>query len=196
MSIAIRGFGSEIVRSLIRLLPADEEVINLGREGHAAKADRYLFCGGFLAGKNILHLTDDEFLETMDANFRSVIMACENIFADKPAARICVIGSESGLSGSYDMAYAGAKAAMHLYIETKRLSAEQQLVGIAPSIIEDCGMTMRRPDQVRLEERSRLHPKGRFLKAAEVAALTHFLLYVDRGYITNTVIRMHGGERK
>ena len=55
-------------------------------------------------------------------------------------------------------------------------------------------MTLRRTDRDRLERRAAKHPKRRFLDAADVARLVHFLLYVDRGYVSGCVIRMHGGE--
>ena len=31
------------------------------------------------------------------------------------------------------------------------------------------------------------------LTAMEVAKMVYFLLYVDRGYTTGTIVRMHGG---
>jgi NAD(P)-dependent dehydrogenase (short-subunit alcohol dehydrogenase family) len=196
-TIAIRGFGSEIVRGLIPLLPAGEELISVPRDGAMpAAADRYLFCAGFLAGEHIHQLSSAERQATMEVNFLSVVADCETILAKNPDARICIIGSESGFSGSFDAAYAGSKAAIHTYVETKPLSPGQQLVAVAPSIISDAGMTLRRDDRALLDQRAATHPKRRFLLAREVAALVHFLLYVDEGYLSGTVIRMHGGSRR
>ena len=70
---------------------------------------------------------------------------------------------------------------------------QQQLVAVAPSIIEDSGMTKVRTDHENLAARCQANPKGRFLKAIEVARLVRFLLYDDKGYINNTVIEMNGG---
>jgi NAD(P)-dependent dehydrogenase (short-subunit alcohol dehydrogenase family) len=53
-------------------------------------------------------------------------------------------------------------------------------------------MTLDRKDVENLERRREGHPKKRFLTAAEVAKLIHFLLYIDEGYTTGTVIRMNG----
>ena len=105
-----------------------------------------------------------------------------------------MIGSESGFAWGFDGAYAGAKAALHCYVENKPLRPKQQLVCIAPGIIEDAGMTERRMDKENLEKRRKDHPKHRFLTSDEVAKLAHFLLYVDQGYISNVVIRMNGGD--
>ena len=55
-------------------------------------------------------------------------------------------------------------------------------------------MTERRQDVENLQHRQEKHPKRRFLEAAEVARMIHFLLYVDEGYTTGVVIRMNGGE--
>lgn len=155
---------------------------------------RYLFCCGYLSGKKMEEMSLLEFRSTLELNFTGIVRACDRILEANPRARICVIGSESGISGSYDTWYAACKKSMHEYIERKKLSPAQQLVGIAPGIIADAGMTLRRKDQSRLEARCRDHPKQRFLQAVEVGQLVNFLLYTDQGYITNTVVRMNGGE--
>ncbi len=54
-------------------------------------------------------------------------------------------------------------------------------------------MSTRRKDVDNLERRRTEHPKERFVSSAEVAAMVHHVLYVDAGYTTGTVIRMHGG---
>lgn len=157
-------------------------------------AERYLFCAGQLFGKRVQDMTGDERASTMDVNFLAVLAACEAILDANEKARICIIGSESGFSGSYDRVYAGAKAAVHAYVQSRRVKPEQQLVSIAPGIIEDAGMTTRRTDRDNLDARRAAHPKKRFLTAAEVAATVVHVLYEDRGYISNTVIRMNGGD--
>jgi NAD(P)-dependent dehydrogenase (short-subunit alcohol dehydrogenase family) len=194
--IAIRGAGSAIARELDGLLPPGEEVRRIERgEGMPLDAQRYLFCQGLMRPKTLTEQTPAEIAESWLVNFAFVARACDRILEANELARICVLGSESGVAWSHDGAYAAAKAALHRYVETKRLGERQQLVGIAPGIIWDCGMTTRRRDQQRLKELADAHPKVRFLFAVEVARLAHFLLYVDEGYLTGTVIRMHGGPR-
>lgn len=197
--IAINGIGSAIAKALIEMLPEGEEARRMDLPAGGAEGSpgftRYVFLQGLLPGMALGDHNDRGAGEVFAVNFVQVAQECDAILETNPQARIVVVGSESGFSGSYDMAYAGAKAALHLYVETKRLQPGQQLVGVAPSIVSDAGMTTRRTDTERLAERRTTHPKGRFLMAREVARLIHFLLYRDEGYLSGTVIRMHGGER-
>jgi NAD(P)-dependent dehydrogenase (short-subunit alcohol dehydrogenase family) len=193
--IAIRGASSAIAQAFVGLLEGRDTVVKVGRRDPMPNdAERFLFCGGFLAGKRAGEITADELRETTVANCTGVIAECDRLLARNASARVCIIGSESGISGSFDMAYAAAKAGLHLYVETKRLQATQQLICVAPSIVGDAGMTLRRKDAECLERRRAAHPKGRFLTAIEVARVAIFALYLDHGYLTNTVIRMNGGE--
>ena len=192
-TLVVTGYGSQIVRELARLIGNVEikRMIAPNIEGH--EADRFLFCAGLLQGRRI----NDNGLSSNSwiVNFKAVASACDRILDNNQNARICVIGSESGIVGSYDMAYAGAKAALHMYVENKRVPYRgQQIVCVAPNIIADAGMTTRRRDLDRLKERAERHPKGRFCTSVEVARAIRFLLYEDLGYINNVVIRMNGGE--
>lgn len=203
MSVVITGWRSEISKAFRALLQS--ATLHRGREETTIRGtvgsgvfpvdkERYLFCHGLLRSKTALEQTPEERAEGLLANLTSTVAHCDEIIARNPLARICVIGSESGYRGSYDGVYAAAKAALHHYVEHKRIrTMDQQLVAISPGIIEDAGMTMRREDIERLEQRRRCHPKGRFLLAAEVAAMAHFLLY-HAPYVSGTVVRMHGGD--
>ncbi len=196
MTIAIQGVESAIGKALCLMLPDDETVtaVRRGSSVHVPHADRYVFLSGYMAGRRIGQLGQGQHSDTWHTNFANVAVVCDHILARHRMARIVVVGSHSVDAGSYDMAYAGAKAALHAYVRTKRLAyPEQQLVCVAPSIIGDAGMTVRRPDTARLAQRRQEHRKKRFIEAREVAALIRFLLYEDRGYITGTVIDMHGG---
>lgn len=194
--IAIRGAASAIAEWLVPMLPAGENVVCVPRSGAMpVDAQRYFFCQGLLRAKPASEQTEDEIAESMDVNAHQVIHACDMILGANAFARICVMGSESAISGSYDGTYATAKAKLHRYVEKKRLPYPgQQLVCIAPSIIGNAGMTIRRVDLTNLEGRKARHPKRRFADAAEIARLVHYLLYEDRGYISGCVIRVHGGE--
>lgn len=160
-------------------------------------AERYLFCAGMIRQKPIAEQSEAEIAETLMVNAISVIRECDRLLSVNPRARICVIGSESAFKWSFDGAYAAAKAALHRYVETKRLqSPDQQLVCVAPTCIVGTGMNRQRnADGVASLEKRRLeHPKQRWLRPIEVARMVHFLLCVDEGYTTNIVVRMNGGE--
>ena len=194
MTLAIRGFASKIAQALIDILPEGETAVPVERGKIVNDAERYLFCDGMLMPKRVSAQTAKERGDSFIANCANTIEACDMIIATNPDARICVIGSESAFCWSYDASYAAAKAGLHRYVETKALSSKaQQLVCVAPSIIWDAGMTERRDDLDVLECKRLKHPKGRFLTSAEVAALVHHVLYVDKGYLSGVVIRMNGG---
>ena len=193
--ISIRGYSSQIVKSFLDLLPPHEQISVLSRGGLSTKGERHLFCQGFLQPRSITVQTNEEIAKSFLVNAADIIKQCELIFASNDEARVCIIGSESGFSGSFDASYAASKAALHSYVETKKLrTSSQQIVCIAPSIISDAGMTIRRNDLDNLKRKEASHPKGRFLYCSEVAKLIHFLLYVDEGYLCNIVIRMNGGQ--
>lgn len=192
--IGVIGQGSRIAEEFLDIIEEPWRGMRLGAA--APECDRFLVCMGLMVGHNLSSMTPDRIADTFLTNFADIATWCDSVFATTPNARICVIGSESAYSGSYDMAYAGAKAALHLYVETKRLAPDQQLVAIAPSIISDAGMTTRRNDQDRLADRERNHPKRRFVSSREVASLAAHLLGPDGSYISGTVVRMNGGERR
>jgi NAD(P)-dependent dehydrogenase (short-subunit alcohol dehydrogenase family) len=194
--IAVRGASSKIAQALQSLLPSDEQWWRVGRaDAVPLSADRYLFCQGVMKPASIAEQSDEQIALAFFVNAAAVIQDCDAIIAGNDRARICVIGSESGFAWSHDGAYAASKAGLHRYVETKRLRTEhQQLVCVAPGIIRDAGMTMRRSDHVNLVRRRMEHPKRRFLDSAEVARTVHHVLYVDRGYLSGVVIRLNGGE--
>lgn len=187
--LAVTGYNSRIVQELIQLVP--DAVVPI--EKATAECHRYLFCAGILRPKRLREQVAAEIAEAMNVNLIRPMQLCDGILDLNDHARICIIGSESGYTWSHDGTYAAAKAALHRYVETKKLKPGQQLVCVAPSIIEDAGMTLRRTDTENLDRRRQENPKKRFLKAVEVARMVHFLLYVDEGYTTGTVIRMNGG---
>lgn len=190
MKVGIAGSRSTIAREAIALRP-NWSVVH-GEPRHLPPdLDAYLVCTGYLAGQPIKTIKTDDAVRTFELNFLSTARMCEHIVEVNDRARICVIGSESGFKGSYDMAYAGAKAAMHLYVETKVLrTPEQLLFAIAPSIIADSGMTERRPDYGETMQRGLQTRLGRWLRAREVAALAVQLLESGSPALSGTIVRM------
>ena len=191
--IFVRGASSAIAQTLATLHP----VKSVSRGEEMPSGERYLFCTGLINQLRLCDQSDEMIAETFRVNAISVIRECDRLIDVNPKARICVIGSESGFRGSFDSAYATAKAALHRYVETRRLKyPDQQLVCIAPSCVLNTDMNRQRNADgvVSLENRRVVHPKQRWLQPIEVARMIYFLLCVDEGYTTNTVIRMNGGE--
>lgn len=194
MTLAIRGAGSAIAREFMAMPAVAMESVTVARDVPMPDADRYLFAAGFIAGKRCDDQSEEERQRAWRVNYTDVRDECDRLIDTNDRARICVIGSEAGFVGSYDETYAATKAKLHHYVRNKRLrTPEQQLVCIAPGIIEDTGMTLRRTDTDNLERKRLAHPKQRFLKAVEVARLIYHVLYVDEGYLSGVIIRMNGG---
>ena len=142
-------------------------------------------------------ISDQSFAESarsLAINLTSTVRICEHLLTGNPRARIAVLGSES-FRGSFDTTYFLAKAGVNAYVQQRRLPHPgQQLVVVSPTIILDSGMTRRRQDPDRVAERAARAPKHRFLRAAEVSRLLHYVLYVDEGMLTNTVVSLNGGS--
>jgi NAD(P)-dependent dehydrogenase (short-subunit alcohol dehydrogenase family) len=191
--LAVTGYNSRIVQELLPLLPEGEEVIRIDEHVASETADRFVLCAGLLYPKTLEEQSNTEIHDILRVNLIDPMQICDLVLQANSKARICIVGSESGFTWSHNGAYAAAKAAIHRYVETKKLGSDQQLVCVAPSIIGDCSMTTSRADTENLERRRQEHPKQRFLRAAEVARLVHYCLYVDEGYLSGTVIRLNGG---
>lgn len=191
MRYGIIGESSAIAQEFVEL--ADGEIAYSGRPDDyplPLNLDRYLICTGYLAGKSLLKATLPELEATWRLNFVVPAKICELVFGMNANARVCVIGSESGFSGSYDAAYSAAKAALHHYVETKRLvHAGQMLVAVAPHIIWDSAMTQSRPDLAQLAQRGVKNRLGRWLSAREVAEQALALLNGSPA-LSGTIVRM------
>lgn len=199
----VAGYSTTIFAALRPLLPEGvyiernrADLSDLGWHPAGAvplDARWHLLAAGYLEPTTILEQSAAEIAAHLAVNLVSPVKACEYVLAHNPRARICLVGSESGIKGSYNQTYAIAKAGLHRYVETKRLAhPDQQLVCVAPGMIANSAMTERRADQDNVEARRVAHPKRRLLRAGEVARMIHNLLFVDEGYTTNVVIPMLG----
>lgn len=154
MSIGVTGARSKIITELADMTGEQMVRLEMDLADPAAPLPlqlpdtRYfVLAAGVLHGKRILELTGREIVECLAVNTINVIRLCEHILTTRDDACIVVVGSESGWKGSYDQLYAASKAAVHSYVKTRHTQGRyQQLIGIAPPIIIDAGMTTRRPD--------------------------------------------------
>lgn len=188
MRYGIAGAGSTIATEFAKLHP--EPTVTGRIHEMPLNLDRYLICTGYLAGQPLSEITTMDGMRTWHLNFLWPAQFCDRLFAANRNARVCLIGSESGFAGSYDMAYAGAKAALHLYVQTKELGwPEQMLVAVAPHIIWDSAMTQRRADREMLTTRGTKTRLGRWLNAEEVARAA-FTLLDGSPAASGTILRM------
>lgn len=148
------GASSTIAREVARILrqrqPA-EWIVRLGRGPGCAHvvdlgsleqvdalpaevfaADRLLVCHGVLQAKQFLVQRPSEIVHSLTVNLLSTVRLLERALSVNPEVRAVVMGSESGVKGSFDGTYALAKAGLHAYVRWRELAPGQQLVCIAP----------------------------------------------------------------
>ncbi len=159
------------------------------------EANKILLLQSVLTAKDFLKRKQNEINNQININLISVIKICEISLRYNKKVKIIILGSESGIKGSYDIIYGLMKSAIHKYVEERRIKyPKQQLVCIAPSIITDTKMTLKRNDKKNVIKSVKNNPKKRGLKAKEIANLIYNIFYYNTDYITNTVIRVDGGK--
>jgi NAD(P)-dependent dehydrogenase (short-subunit alcohol dehydrogenase family) len=159
------------------------------------EANKILLLQSVLTAKDFLKRKQNEINNQININLISVIKICEIALRYNKKVKIIILGSESGIKGSYDIVYGLMKSAIHKYVEERRIKhPKQQLVGIAPSTIADTKMTLKRNDKKNIIKSVKNNPKKRGLKAKEIANLIYNIFYYNTDYITNTVIRVDGGK--
>ena len=198
------GYRTTIVTALVELMPevcfshiTSRDVTWFGLSTASdvpVSYPRYVFAQGYLGGKRILETAPDMIQKMLSVNLIDVVIQCERILKDNDRARVCVVGSDSGVKGSFDETYFLAKAALHAYVQERQVGRNQQLVAVSPSIILDSGMSTRRADYKKIMTSQRYLTKGRFVTSVEVARMIKFLLWEDLGYTNNTVVVMDGGK--
>ncbi len=192
MRIGVTGKNSLIAREFVRLA-SDCEFVYGTVDTLPTDLDGYFLCAGVLIGKDARSITDEEAKDTLWVNFLDVVRFCDRVFESNNRARVCIMGSMSGVQGSFDTVYAASKSGLHMYVETKKLThSEQHIVAIAPTIIEDTGMTRRRKDFDQVIARGAERRLGRWLRSEEVARTALFAL--NERALSNTVIRITGGN--
>lgn len=148
--LCVTGWNSVIVRELVALHPeetfARAEPAPNGGYGMLPMAQRFVYAAGVLHGKSAREIERAEAIETLEVNLYSAIKFVEAALATNPAARVCVVGSMSGITGSYDDFYAASKAGLHLYVQTRAVRPPAQLFAVAPGIVSDSRMTRARKD--------------------------------------------------
>lgn len=164
--IGVTGRRTTIVEALSQF----DQIERIEPNGLPRGVDKFVLAAGVLIGKRLLDLSPVDAYETVQANMVSPMRLCEQILATIPTARICVVGSCSGIKGSFDELYAASKAGLHQYVKTRKVGEHQQLVAVAPIIIADSGMTRRRSDYPEVLE------KRETVTAKEVAAVIYGLL--------------------
>ncbi len=194
--LAVTGFRTSIVRALTVRTGEPVERIHADLADPATRfawpdgCERFVLAAGILYPCKLLALEGLEIRDALAVNLVNVMRLCETILQSVRTARIVVIGSLSGREGSFDHLYAAAKAGVHAYIQTRLVQPPQLLACVAPTIVSDAGMTLRRPDYPAVLSR---RPT---VTSAQVAEMVAALLYADAGQLErlNNSVRFMEGD--
>ena len=159
------------------------------------KSDKIFLFHGTLSDKEHLKKNYKEIINQVTINLLSIINICEISLKYNSEAKIFIMGSESGIKGSYDIIYGLTKSAIHKYVEERKIKKKnQQLLCIAPSTIIDSKMTLSRKDLNDVKRSAKNNPKGRGLSSKELSNLIYNLSFLNTDYLSNTVINVNGGK--
>lgn len=159
------------------------------------RTHKIIYSWGLLHSKRLLEQTYLEACQSYAWNFLIPMKLLEKYNQAGVEFQFIYISSESARKGSFDGNYAAQKAASERFIRECRLSNPlSSVVGVAPSMIGDAGMTTRRTDLDVIQKAAATNPKGRLLESSEVAELIFWLLENPSSYITNTTIDINGGK--
>lgn len=146
----------------------------------------------------LLRMSDEEFDLVIQANLRSIFVACRA--AIRPMmrgkfGRIVNIGSVSGVVGNAGQSnYAAAKAGLTGF--TKSLAMEMGAKGITANVIApgfiETSMTAELPQAVKDGVKAATATR-RFGQPVEIACTAAFLTHDDAGYVTGQEIAVDGG---
>lgn len=168
----------------------DSKKINLIK-----KADKILLLQSVLSSVSFLKRKSSDIARQVAVNLLSVVKICEIALQNNRKVKIIILGSESGIKGSFDIVYALTKTAVHKYVEERKIKyPKQQLICLAPSTIIDSHMTIKRKDKKNLQKSIMNNPKKRGILSKEVSNLIYTLFYEQTDYISNTVIKIDGGK--
>jgi NAD(P)-dependent dehydrogenase (short-subunit alcohol dehydrogenase family) len=168
----------------------DSKKINLIK-----KVDKILILQSVISSIPFLKRRSSDIASQVSVNLLSVVKICEVALQHNRKVKIIILGSESGIKGSFDIVYSLTKAAIHKYVEERKIKyPEQQLICLAPSTIIDSRMTIKRKDKKNIQKSIVNNPKKRGILSKEISNLIYTLFYEQTDYISNTVIRIDGGK--
>lgn len=158
-------------------------------------SNKILLLQSIISSKFFLKRKQSDIAKQISINLLSVIKICEIALKYNKKVRIIVLGSESGVKGSYDIVYGLMKSSLHKYVQERRINfPDQQLVCISPSTIIDSKMTLSRKDRKNIKKSINLNPKKRGIKSIEIAELIYNIFYKSTDYLTNAIIKVDGGK--
>ena len=207
--ILVTGGSSKIGKEFVKLLPKNiiikkpnkiewdlsKDKFNRKQVNLIKNSDKIVILHSKLSSKSHLKKSFKDITNQICLNLTSIIRICEIALNSNPKARIVILGSESGLKGSYDIIYALTKSSIHKYVEERKIKyKDQQLLCLAPSTISDGKMTLKRKDKKNIKKSIYINPKKRGIKSKEISIFIYKLLFEITDYVSNTTIHINGGK--
>tara|TARA_Y100001958_G_C21199791_1_gene526647 strand:- start:320 stop:967 length:648 start_codon:yes stop_codon:yes gene_type:complete len=207
--ILVTGGSSKIGKEFVKLLPKNiiikkpnkiewdlsKDKFNRKQVNLIKNSDKIVILHSKLSSKSHLKKSLKDITNQICLNLTSIIRICEIALNSNPKARIIILGSESGLKGSYDIIYALTKSSIHKYVEERKIKyKDQQLLCLAPSTISDGKMTLKRKDKKNIKKSININPKKRGIKSKEISIFIYKLLFEITDYVSNTTIHINGGK--
>ena len=207
--ILVTGGSSKIGKEFIKLLPKNIVINNPNRNewdfskhkfnkkqiNFIKNSDKIVILHSKLSSKSHLKKSLKDITNQICINLTSIIRICEIALNTNPKVKIIILGSESGLKGSYDIIYALTKSSIHKYVEERKIKyKDQQLLCLAPSTISDGKMTLKRKDKKNVKKSVNINPKKRGINSKEISIFIYKLLFEITDYVSNTTIHINGGK--
>ena len=207
--ILVTGGSSKIGKEFVKLIPKNIVIKNpnkiewdLSKNKFSRKqvnliknSDKIVILHSKLSSKSHLKKSLKDITNQISLNLTSTIRICEIALNSNPKVRIVILGSESGLKGSYDIIYALTKSSIHKYVEERKIKyKDQQLLCLAPSTISDGKMTLKRKDKKNVKKSININPKRRGINSKEISIFIYKLLFEITDYVSNTTIHINGGK--
>jgi NAD(P)-dependent dehydrogenase (short-subunit alcohol dehydrogenase family) len=145
--------------------------------------------GGYLGGKNVTQLGEDEWEAMMNLNLKSAFLISKHvipIMKSGNGGKIIHVSSKTGLkSDGYDSAYAASKAALIRFVESISLEFREDKISI------NCIL----PTTIDTEANRRAMPNadfGKWLSSEDLANVVLFLSSSDSKVINGAAIQTYG----
>ena len=145
--------------------------------------------GGYLGGKNVTQLGEDEWEAMMNLNLKSAFLISKHvipIMKSGNGGKIIHVSSKTGLkSDGYDSAYAASKAALIRFVESISLEFREDNINI------NCIL----PTTIDTEANRRAMPNadfGKWLSSEDLANVVLFLSSSDSKVINGAAIQTYG----
>jgi len=145
--------------------------------------------GGYLGGKNVTQLGEDEWEAMMNLNLKSAFLISKHVIPVMKSGNggnIILVSSKTGLkSDGYDSAYAASKAALIRFVESISLEFREDNINI------NCIL----PTTIDTEANRRAMPNadfGKWLSSEDLANVVLFLSSSDSKVINGAAIQTYG----